>query len=138
MDWKTCCDKRIAKEIKEDEELRRSLIKSSENKQASEKKLALDQVTAASKLSLAYDALRELLEALAIKKGFKIYNHECYTAFLKEIMQESEKGDAFDEIRKERNAVNYYGKEITSAEADRIIQTIDRLIAFVKNILNED
>lgn len=137
MDWKTCCDKRIVKEIKEDEELVRSLIKTSENKQASEKKLALDRITAASKLSLAYDALRELLEALAIKKGFKIYNHECYTAFLKEIIKNSEKGDEFDEIRKERNAVNYYAKEITPEETSRLIRSIDALIIFVKNILHE-
>lgn len=135
MDWKTCCDKRIVKEIKEDEELVCSLIKTSENKQASEKKLPLEQVTAASKLSLAYDALRELLEALAIKKGFKIYNHECYTAFLKERVHDSGKGDEFDEIRKERNAVNYYAKEITPAEADRLIQNIYTLIVFVKNKL---
>ena len=138
MDWKTCCDKRIVKGIKEDTELLRSLIKTSENKQASEKKLALDRITAASKLSLAYDALRELLEALAIKKGFKVYNHECYTAFLKEVVKNSEKGDEFDEIQKERNAVNYYGKEITPEEAQKLIRTIDTLILFVKKILNEE
>ena len=87
MDWKECCNKRIVKEIKKDDELIKSLINISKNKLESENKLSMSDITAASKLSLAYDSLRELLEALAIKHGYKIYNHECYTAFLKEILK---------------------------------------------------
>ena len=41
-----------------------------------------------------------------IQKGFKIYNHECYTAFLKQVIEKSDLGEDFDEIRKIRNAVN--------------------------------
>ena len=32
--------------------------------------------TAVSKISLAYDSVRELLEAWALNAGFKIYNHQ--------------------------------------------------------------
>ena len=77
--------------------------------------------TAASKVSLAYDSLCEMLEALAIKKCYKIYNHECYCAFLKEIIKERVLGDRFDKIRKIRNDSNYYGEEITVEEAEAII-----------------
>jgi len=124
------------KSVKLDEDMVNSLIKSSENKFKSENKLEMSDVTAGSKLSLAYDSLRELLEALALRKGYKIYNHECYTSFLKEIIGESDKGDDFDEIRKMRNAVNYYGKDITIEEADKIIARIKGLKEFVSNLLN--
>lgn len=123
-DWKRCCDKSMVKEIKPDHEMIKSLVKSGKNKLESQGKLEMNDVTAASKFSLAYDSLREVLEALALKNNYKIYNHECYTAFLKEIVQKSDLGDEFDEIRKVRNAVNYYGKDISVAEAEKLIARI--------------
>jgi len=35
-----------------------------------------------------YDVLRSILEAIALKKGFKIYNHEAFTYFLREQHEE--------------------------------------------------
>ncbi len=137
-DWKNCLDTLTAKRVKPDDSMIKSLIKTSENKFESENQLEMSNVTAASKLSLAYDSLRELLEALAVKKGYKIYNHECYTAFLKEIMNQSNKGDEFDDVRKIRNAVNYYGKDITTEEAAKTIERIKNLRSFVNNMLHED
>lgn len=135
MDWEECCGKLLAKGVKQDFAMIKSLMKSSENKLKSELKLEMSEVTAASKLSLAYDSLRELLEALALKKGYKIYNHECYTAFLKEIMKESLRGDEFDDVRRARNSVNYYGKEISPSEAEKIIFKIKSLRDFAINLL---
>ena len=137
MDWEECCNKRIAKNVKPDVDMIISLTKSSKNKLESESKLIMNDVTAVSKLSLAYDSLRELLESLALKNGYKVYNHECYTAFLKEIIKESYKADEFDEIRNVRNAVNYYGKEISPEEAAEIITKIKKLGIFVSGLLEK-
>lgn len=137
MDWKECCSRRIAKDVKPDVDMIASLTKSSRNKLESESKLEMNNTTASSKLSLAYDSLRELLEALALKNGYKIYNHECYTAFLKELMKESYKADEFDDIRKIRNAINYYGKEISPEEANEIIARIKKLGVFVSGLLEK-
>ena len=136
MDWKECCDKKIAKNVKLDKNLINSLKKTSENKLKSSEELILNEINAASKVSLAYDSLRELLEALSLKKGYKIYNHECYTAFLKEIIGESEKGEEFDKIRIERNAINYYAKEISLEEAKDLIDKIKHLRNQVLNLLD--
>ena len=132
MDWKECCGKRIVKIVQQDQPLIQSLLKSSANRLKSQQKLPLEEITAASVLSLAYDSLRELIEALALQEGFKVYNHECYTAFLKEVMKLSNEGDEFDDIRKERNAVNYYGKEISVEEAKGLINRIRVLRANVE------
>ena len=137
MDWKECCSRRIAKDVKPDIGMIASLTKSSKNKSESESKLEMSNTTAGSKLSLAYDSLRELLEALSLKNGFKIYNHECYVAFLKEVMKESYKADEFDEIRKVRNTVNYYGKEISVEEANEIISRIKKLAVSVAGLLEK-
>lgn len=137
MDWEECCNKRIVKDAKPDDDMVMSLIKSSKNKLESESRLEMSNVTAASKLSLAYDSLRELLEALALKNGFKVYNHECYAAFLKEILKESNQAEEFDDIRKVRNSINYYGKDISAEEAAKIILQIKAVRAFVDRSLSE-
>ena len=135
MDFNECIKKRIAKEVKEDKELMASLIKTSQNKFDSEKKLELSEVTSSSKISLLYDSLRELLEALAIKNGYKIYNHECYTYFLKEILNESIKGTEFDELRKIRNSINYYAKDISIEEAKEVLERIRKLRVEIVKLL---
>ena len=127
MDFGECLKKRVAKGVKNDKNLIASLIKTSQNKFDSEKKLELTDVTSGSKITLLYDSLRELLEALAIKNGYKIYNHECYTYFLKEILNESIKGDEFDELRKIRNSINYYAKDISVEEAKDVLERIKKL-----------
>ena len=89
--------------------------------------LKTDNITANSKLSLAYDALREVLEALAIKQGYKIYNHECYTCFLRELLGTRLEAEEFDSLRRTRNKINYYGKELSINESDELVKKIKSL-----------
>lgn len=137
MDWNECLKKSIAKEVSTDHYLIKSLINTSDKKHKSQEQLTLSETTAGSKVTLEYDALREVLEALAIKNGFKIYNHECYTHFLKEILKESEKGDEFDDLRKIRNSINYYAKEITTKDASNVIERIKKLRKEALKLLNQ-
>lgn len=137
MDFKECLKKKIAKEISEDKELVASLLKTSQNKLDSEEKLDLNEITSGSKISLLYDSLREILESLAIMKGYKIYNHECYTYFLKEILNESWKADEFDELRRIRNSIDYYGKEISLNEAGDVLNRLKKLRTEIKKLIEK-
>ena len=74
-----------------------------------------------------YDLLRETLELLAIKNGFKIYEHEAFTFFLKEINEEPA-SIKFDRLRKIRNKINYYGQYVGPEEASELIEDIRSLI----------
>ena len=132
MDFKTCKKCNYVKQIQFDRHLYNSLIQSSSKKFQSQRLLKLDNTTAGSKISLTYDALRELLEALAISKGYKIYNHECYTAFLKEILKESVMGDQFNKFRKIRNDINYYGKDVSAEDSKHIINDMAVFIETIK------
>ena len=132
MDWIACRkNKNLVKEVSLDRNLINSLLKSSSNKEYSQRMLIMDSNTASSKVSLAYDALRELLEATALIKGYKIYNHECYTCFLKEELGQSSLGDELDKFRRIRNSINYYGKDISPEEAQPIL---DRMKIFMIEI----
>ena len=133
MDFRTCKIKNLVKQVRIDYNLIESLKKSSSNKFKSQKMLKLDDTTAGSKISLAYDALRELLEAISLSKGYKIYQHECYTAFLKEIMSESRLGDTFDKFRRTRNDINYYGKNVSASDAKQLIKEMEEFIQLIKS-----
>jgi hypothetical protein len=128
MDWQECNDNNFVKKVMVDNNLIKSLLKSSDKKQKSQELLPLNEITASSKISLAYDALRELLEGYAILKGYKIYNHECYCAFLGELLEKKELSERFNKLRKVRNAINYYGKDVNVEEAKYLLLEIKKLI----------
>ena len=134
MDWKECKDKNFVKEVKINENLINSLINSSKNKLESNQRLELDETTASTKLSIVYESLRELLEARAIKIGFKIYNHDCFCAFLSEMWEDKISSLNFYKFRKIRNQINYYGKDVPKEEAKTIIKEI---ISLRNSILNK-
>ena len=134
MDFNTCNKKNLVKQIKKDTGLIQSLLEESKKKLHTQEIIPLNNTTASSKISLFYDAIRELLEAIAIQNGYKIYNHECYCSFLKEIMKRSSLGTTFDTFRKLRNDLNYYGKSITAEEAKPILQSMHKLLEELKKI----
>ena len=131
MDFSACKKKNLVKQVGIDKNLINSLIKSSLKKLNAQKLLSLNDDTASSKITLIYDAMRELLEALAISKGYKIYNHECYTSFLKEVTKESNLGDTFDKFRRIRNDINYYGKDISAEDSKYVIND---MIVFIETL----
>lgn len=126
MDWRECIEKDIVKETSTNTHKIRSLkeIASLKRKSAN----TLPQEHHISIITLLYDSLRETLEATALEKGYKIYNHECYRAFLQEILNEGHSAQQFDMIRKVRNGINYYGRKVRPEEAQEIITTIQQLI----------
>lgn len=126
MDWDGCVKKIIAKSVKKDENLIISARKIASLKVESAE--VLPETHFIGKISLLYDALREYLECIALENGYKIYNHECYSAFLKEILNLSREAGMFDNLRKIRNGINYYGKEVSKEEAEYIIKELKTLI----------
>ena len=127
MDWRECVSKGFLKEIKTDENLINSLVKTSDNKIETNNRLELDETSASTKVSIVYESLREILEAFAIKKGFKIYSHECFVSFLDEICNNKSFSREFDGFRRIRNQINYYGRIVPVNEAEIIIKEISLL-----------
>lgn len=84
------------------------------------------------KITLLYDALREYLECVALEKGYKIYNHECYYAFISEILELSREALIFDRLRKIRNGINYYGEMVEENDSKEVIKDLKKLIEIFK------
>ena len=133
MDWKECLNKRIAKDVKTDINRIKSIKKISNQIILSANLLSNQHYYA--KISLLYEALRGYLESIALKNGFKIYNHECYTSFLKEILNMPNKAARFDKLRKIRNGINYYGKTFSLEEGEFIIEELKVLIKIFKEVI---
>lgn len=132
MDWRSCKAQRFVKEVNKDKNFILSLVRGSLKKLKAQELLKLNEDTATAKVSLAYDSLRELLEATAIARGYKIYNHECYVPFLGEILMDSTSAERFNRLRKIRNDINYYGKDISLPEAESILKEIKELIEKIR------
>jgi hypothetical protein len=79
-----------------------------------------------------YDCLRAVLEAIASIDGFKIYQHEAFSYFLKEKGEEVY-SVKFDRFRKIRNRINYYGEDISVEEAKECIEEMTKLIQHLIN-----
>ena len=93
----------------------------SEIKMKTVKSANVDEVNISAYVSLAYDSLRELLEALCISKGYKVLSHICIGELLKDILDEFDYDD-FDRLRYIRNSINYYGEKVDFDQGNEIIK----------------
>ncbi len=135
MEWETCCNQRLVKEITPDIGLIDSLKKSSQDVIKTTETIVLNETTASTKVSLMYSSVRELLEALALSKGFKIYNHECFAAFLAAKCNKTHLAEKFDRFRKIRNGLRYYGQRISPKEANFLIDEMKSLYTEIAEML---
>ncbi|MBD3181105.1 hypothetical protein GF312_02365 [Candidatus Poribacteria bacterium] len=134
MDWRECIRQRIVKSVRKDQNLITSTREIVEIK--IESAGILPDIYYIAKISLLYDALREYLESISLEKGYKVYNHECYKAFLKEILNMPNGADMFDKLRRARNSINYYGRKVSEEEAEQVISDLNSLLKRIKEIFD--
>lgn len=137
MDWQECLRKN-AKPASRDDNLIKSLKESAEPNLDVAKSIDQSEKSYSSIVVLAYDSLRMLLEALSLENGYKIYNHECYAPFLKEILNLNDLADKFDSARLIRNSINYYGKRLGKDEFDIVYNDVLFLIEEIRRLLKKD
>jgi hypothetical protein len=138
MNWDECKIKGFVKEVKIDRELINSLLKQSKKKIITDKFSPLNEDTISTKFCNNYDALREILEAIALQKGFKIYNHECFTGFIKKILNLDSESFSFDKFRRIRNSINYYGQDLSIEDGRRLIDEVNALREEIVKLLGND
>ena len=110
----------------------RSLLETSNNHLLFLKNQKIDEISAGSILVTYYEALREIVEAICLKEGFKVYSHEAFTSFLKDKNEDSA-SVKFDNLRKLRNSINYYGEKVSTSEVESAKIEIVKLIHILKN-----
>lgn len=125
-------EKGQVKRADKDISLAKSLVSTAENDLIFLKNSEIDKYSARKIMTGYYDILRSILEAISILNGYKIYSHEAFTYFLKQI-NEDLIANKFDRLRKIRNGINYYGKDISVEEVKENAKEIIKLIEELKN-----
>jgi uncharacterized protein (UPF0332 family) len=85
------------------------------------RKASVDNVNISAYVSLAYDSLREAMEAICIYNGYKVLSHICIGELLKNLFKEFEY-EEFDRLRWIRNSINYYGTKVEFKQEKEIIK----------------
>ena len=131
MDLNECFRKGLIKKTKIDNELIKSLIEMSGIKETTVKTANVNEINISAYVSLAYDSLRELLEALCVLNGYKVLSHICIGELLKDILRDFDY-DEFDRLRWIRNSINYYGEKVEFEQGKEVIK---KIFAIRKKIL---
>ena len=111
MDLEDCYKKNFIKKTRIDKELIRSLIEMSKIKEDSVNNAKIDDINISAYVAMAYDSLRETLEALCILKGYKVTSHICLGELLRTLILNFD-FNSFDRFRYTRNGINYYGTKV--------------------------
>ena len=121
MDLDECYRKGFIRKTKVDKELIFSLIEMAGIKEIAVNTAKINEINISAYVSLAYDSLREILEALCISKGYKVTSHLCIGELLREILTDFNFID-FDRMRYTRNGINYYGTKIDFEQGKELIK----------------
>lgn len=123
MDLDECFKKELIKKTRINEGLIKSLIEMSDIKEMTIRNVEINKMNVSAYVSLAYDSLRETLEAICISRGYKVLSHICIGELLKNLLKDFDY-EGFDRLRWIRNSINYYGTKIEFEQGKEIIEKI--------------
>jgi uncharacterized protein (UPF0332 family) len=123
MDLDECFKKGFIKKTKIDSELIKSLKEMSDINELTVKSANIDNVNISAYVSMAYDSLHEVLEAICISKGYKVLSHICIDELMQKLFDDFDY-DEFDRLRWIRNGISYYGIKVEYNQGREIIKKI--------------
>ncbi|MCD6558036.1 MAG: hypothetical protein J7K31_03345 [Candidatus Aenigmarchaeota archaeon] len=82
-----------------------------------------------------YTSLLELLQALIIKKGYKVLNHLCLGYYLRDVIKKEDMFRIFDDVRYKRNSLTYYGKRMDFETCKKTIEKCKKFIKEIKELI---
>ncbi len=88
MDLAECFRKGMIRKTQIDNNLIKSLIDMAGIKELAANTAEINEQNISAYVSLAYDALREILEAICISHGYKVLSHICIGELLKDLTKE--------------------------------------------------
>lgn len=135
MDLEACKRKGFIKKTTPNPELARSLKEMSDIKEKVVSETYLDDNNISAFVPMAYDSLREILEAICIMNSYKVLSHICIEKLLETIYPHLI-WDDFDRFRYIRNSINYYGKQMELTQGKTIIKNMFNLKKDLLKILD--
>ncbi|MEK6873428.1 MAG: hypothetical protein AABW91_01165 [Nanoarchaeota archaeon] len=137
MELNECWKKKYIRKVEVNIPLARSLIEMSGVNENSVNTAVIDEENISSYVYLAYESLREVLEAISLLKGCKVLNHICLGELLNELLDDFD-FNSFDRFRYIRNGIGYYGRKVGYGEGKEIITKIFSMkkLLYDKYIIN--
>jgi uncharacterized protein (UPF0332 family) len=132
MDMNDCFKKGFIKKTSVDRELIHSLIEMADITEQAVESARIDEVNISVYVSLAYDSLRQVLEALCVLNGYKVISHICIGELLNQILDEFD-FDEFDRMRWIRNSINYYGEKVDFEQGKQLISKMFTMKRTISN-----
>jgi hypothetical protein len=119
-----------------DKNLARSLLRSAEERIAFSKTLVESKPRFA--MELAYEAVRELADAIMSADGYKTFSHEVAISFLSTIEGLSKASvERLDVSRRKRNASKYYGADVRKDDAESELKFLSEMFGSLKVVLKK-
>ncbi|MEK6938567.1 MAG: HEPN domain-containing protein [Nanoarchaeota archaeon] len=78
-------------------------------------------------LENAYEAIREVIDAVLFLEGYKSYSHEASVAYLLLLGFSISEAEKVDWLRRIRNGTKYYGKDAEKEEALEAIKVAESI-----------
>ncbi|MEA3379219.1 MAG: hypothetical protein U9Q69_06340 [Nanoarchaeota archaeon] len=131
--WDDCIENNSAKRVSPNNERANSLIETAEERISIIKSITEKNCNFV--FEDYYTSLLELLQALVVKKGYRVLNHFCLGYYLREILKREELYKVFDNLRYKRNSLTYYGNRMDFDTAKQSIKRCKKLIIHIKVFL---
>lgn len=133
MDLNDCFEKGLVKKIPKNLELIKSPIKMAKINEKTINTANLTSENISSYITLAYDSLRQILEAICILKGYKVLSHICIGELLDRKLDDFDYIE-FDRLRWIRNSISYYGNEVEFNQGKEIIK---KMLKMKSNLISK-
>ncbi|MBI5391283.1 HEPN domain-containing protein [Candidatus Woesearchaeota archaeon] len=79
-------------------------------------------------LENAYEAVRELIDAILAYDGYKTYSHEASAAYLQELGFSITEATQADQLRIQRHEIKYKGSDATQQEAQAALAFAEAIV----------
>ena len=122
MDIEECKRKGFIKKTAVNTSLVKSLLEVAGIKENAVKSDA-NEANISAYVPMAYDSLREVLEAFCVLHGYKVMSHVCLGELVKTLLKDFDYF-SFDRFRYASNSINYYGEKIGFKEGNEMIKKI--------------
>lgn len=104
----------------------RALLKMSESNKNTVLSADINPENISTYVSVAYESLRQIMEAFGVANKLKVTNHICLSVAVKKILYNFNIND-FEIFRQARNSINYYGEKISFSKGKEFIKEMFRM-----------
>ena len=130
--WSKCIEEGDALKVSPDRERALSLVKIADKRLRFYAGIKTDEASKNFVFEAVYTCAVEVLHAVLIAKGYKVLNHKCLCAYLRDVAGRADMASTLNSNRLRRNSLIYDGEEIPLDTAKSEIINLRKLIQEVK------